>query len=114
MSKRSVSSTSIGLRSLWAKAVGLFAALGALAVAPPAFATTDVCYQGGPLLPNFKLNGNAALNGTDLIVNPSVGVQAGSIMYYPKFSASSDFHIELQVKISLPGNGGADGMSFVM
>ncbi len=96
------------------RTVAFLVAIAALAVAPPARALTDVCYEGGSLLPNFKLNGNAVLNGTDLVVTQSVMGQISSLAYYPKFSASTDFHIELQVEISMSVNGGADGMAFVM
>ena len=102
------------VHSLHASAFSLFAALVVLVFGRPAHAATDVCYEGGPLLPNFQLNGNAQLNGTDLIVTPSIGTQRSSIMYLPKFSATNDFHIEEQIKISMNGNGGADGMAFVM
>jgi len=88
--------------------------IGVLLAGRDARAATDVCYMGGALLPNFKLNSDATLNGTDLIVTPSSGTKVGSIMYLPKFSSASDIHVKLQVKISLSGNGGADGMAFVM
>jgi hypothetical protein len=91
-----------------------FSAIAAFALSHPAHALTDVCYEGGSLLPNFKLNGNAVLNGTDLIVTQSAMGQTSSITYYPKFSAGSDFHIELQIEISKNVYGGADGMAFVM
>jgi hypothetical protein len=75
---------------------------------------TDVCYEGGSLLPNFQLNGNAVLDGNDLIVTQSLMGQLSSIMYYPKLSTTNDFHIAFEIKISANVNGGADGMSFVM
>lgn len=79
-------------------------------------ARTDVCYQGGVNLPNFKLNGTAKLNGTDLLVTPDLNNQLGSAMYIPTFAATSDIHIQLKLQIttSAGGGGGADGMAFVM
>ena len=79
-----------------------------------AVAGTDVCYLGGSLLPNFRLNGDATLNGTDLIVTQSKTNQLSSVMYYPKFSTGSDLHLAFEIKISANVNGGADGMAFVM
>lgn len=77
-------------------------------------ARTDVCYQGGTLLPNFQLNGSALLNGTDLLVTNNQANQKASVMYRPPFAVTSDIHIEIQFRISQPVNGGADGMAFVM
>ncbi len=81
-----------------------------------AHARTDVCYQGGVNLPNFKLNGTAKLNGTTLLVTPDLNNQLGSAMFTPTFAANSDIHIQLQLQIttSAGGGGGADGMAFVM
>ena len=79
-----------------------------------AHARTDLCYQGGALLPNFQLNGSAQLNGTDLLVTNNSANQSASIMYIPTFAATSDIHIQMQPKISQAVGGGADGMAFVM
>lgn len=112
------------MRTRWQKARGTAARrlrvcavsslLAATAFAGEARAATDACYEGGDLLPNFKLNGNAELNGTDVIVTQALGNQRASVMYYPTFSTASDLHIAMQIKISMNGNGGADGMAFVM
>lgn len=75
---------------------------------------TDVCYQGGALLPNFQLNGSALLNGTDLLVTNNMANQNASIMYIPRFASTADLHVQLQLRISQPNAGGADGMAFVM
>ncbi len=85
---------------------------GTARAAPPT--GTDVCYLGGSLLPNFQLNGNAILNGTDLIVTQSKASQLSSVMYYPRLSTNTDLHIAFQIKISANVGGGADGMAFVM
>lgn len=77
-------------------------------------ARTDVCYQGGLNLPNFKLNGSATLNGTDLLVTPNEGNKLGSAMFVPTFAATSDIHIQLKLQITTTVGGGADGMAFVM
>ena len=90
------------------------AALAGLLLGGNAEARTDVCYLGGPQLPNFKLNGSAALDGVDLVVNEALNDQRASIIYIPKFSASSDLHVKMQLKISQPTGSGADGMSFFM
>ncbi len=95
-----------GLRNLVAGA--------ALLMAAPTHAA-DVCYQGGPLLPNFQLNGNATLDGTALVVTQASSTQNGSISYLPKFSTGGDIHILMKVLITTPaGNQGADGLAFVM
>jgi hypothetical protein len=101
-------------RTSRARQAALLGALTMFTLGRTTRADTDVCYSGGTLLPNFQLNGNAELNGTDLIVTPSATQQRSSVMYNPKFSAASDFHIELQIKISHNSSGGADGMAFVM
>jgi hypothetical protein len=75
---------------------------------------TDVCYNGGPLLAGFQLNGDALLDGKDLILTRSVGDQRSSVMYIPLFSASKDFHIQLAVIITQISSGGADGIAFLM
>lgn len=77
-------------------------------------ARTDICYQGGLNLPNFKLNGAAKLNGTDLLVTPDLATQLGSAMFAPTFAATSDIHIQLQLQITTTVGGGGDGMAFVM
>ncbi len=77
-------------------------------------ARTDVCYQGGLNLPNFKLNGSATLNGTDLLVTPNEGNKLGSAMFVPTFAATSDIHIQLKLQITTTVGGGADGIAFVM
>lgn len=89
-------------------------ALAALLMGGTAWARTDVCYQGGLNLPNFKLNGSALLNGTDLLVTPDQGNQIASAMYIPTFAATSDVHIQLKLQITTTVTEGADGMTFVM
>ncbi|MGC4069407.1 MAG: L-type lectin-domain containing protein [Polyangiaceae bacterium] len=89
-------------------------ALLTLALAQSAWARVDVCYAGGQFLPNFTLNGNATLNGTDILVTSATGNLRGSVMYDTPLSTAGDIHIRFVVKISLSGNGGADGMAFVM
>ena len=89
-------------------------ALAALLFSGTAWARTDVCYQGGLNLPNFKLNGSALLNGTDLLVTPDQGNQIASAMYIPTFAATSDVHIQLKLQITTTVTEGADGMTFVM
>ncbi len=84
--------------------------LGALT----ANAAVDVCYFGGPNLPNFKLNGHARLDGVDLIVTDPVGNQGSSLAYNAPLSTSGNISIQMKVKISANGNGGADGITFVM
>jgi Legume lectin domain len=79
-----------------------------------AFARVDVCYAGGQFLPNFTLNGNGFLNGTDILVTQASGNQRTSVMYDTPLSTSGDIHIRFVVRISQSGNGGADGMAFVM
>lgn len=73
-------------------------------------ARTDVCYQGGLNLPNFKLNGSATLNGTDLLVTPNEGNKLGSAMFVPTFAATSDIHIQLKLQITTTVGGGADAI----
>jgi hypothetical protein len=85
-----------------------------LTLAQAAEARTDVCYFGGANLPNFKLNGNGQLNGTDILVTKAVGNQDTSVFYNTPFSTAGNLHIHMQIKISQNGNGGADGMAFVM
>lgn len=93
----------------------LGAASAALALLSPApAAAVEVCYLGGPLLPGFQLNGDAVLDGIDLVVTQSIGNQRSSVMYVPKFSATRDFHVELDVIITQFNSGGADGIAFVM
>ena len=100
----------------WSALLAPLALAAASLVASPVHARTDVCYQGGVNLPNFKLNGTAKLNGTDLLVTPDLNNQLGSAMFIPTFAATSDIHIQLQLQIttSAGGGGGADGMAFVM
>ena len=87
----------------------------ATASASPTIDRTDICYEGGPLLPNFTLNGSATLDGHDLVVTKAVFNQAGSIFYNAKLASSGDIHVALEMKITTPlGNQGADGMTFVM
>lgn len=85
-----------------------------MAISPPAEARTDICYQGGIILPNWQLNGNAQLNGTDLLITPNTGTQRASAMFVPTFNSKSDIHIQMNVKITTTATGGADGMAFVM
>ena len=92
----------------------ILATLLASGAASAAGTRTDVCYQGGALLPNFQLNGSALLNGTDLLVTNNMGYQNASIMYLPQFASTADLHVQLQLRISQPNSGGADGMAFVM
>lgn len=98
-------------RTSWLAA--LLASIGLLASAP-AQARTDVCYQGGVNLPNFKLNGSALLDGVDLLVTPDLGTQLASAMFIPPFAATSDIHIQIKLKITTNTGAGADGMTFVM
>jgi len=86
----------------------------AASFAPGTATSQDICYQGGPLLPNFTLNGNATLNGADLLVTRSSGNQKSSLMYNAPLASSGDVHVQMQLKISANGGGGADGMAFVM
>ena len=87
---------------------------GGIARAAPALIPADVCYEGGSLLPNFQLNGNAMVGGSDLIVTQSKTNQLSSLMYYPKLSTAGDLYIAFQINISSSVNGGGDGMAFVM
>jgi uncharacterized protein (TIGR03382 family) len=75
---------------------------------------TDICYQGGALLPNFALNGNATLNGTDLLVTQDSGALNSSTFYEAPLSSSADIHVQMELKITTDVGGGADGMAFVM
>ena len=86
----------------------------ALLVVRDAAARTDICYEGGPLLPNFQLNGSATLNGTDLLITPDQSNQNGSLFYFAPLSSSGDIHVQLQLKITTTKPNGADGMAFVM
>jgi MYXO-CTERM domain-containing protein len=97
-----------------AMAATLLAALLTCGAAGAAGSRTDVCYQGGALLPNFQLNGSALLNGTDLVVTNNMSAQNASIMYLPRFASTADLHVQLQLRISQVNAGGADGMAFVM
>jgi hypothetical protein len=94
----------------------LLAAAAALAADPrPALAASDVCYKGGPTLANFKLNGDAFLDGSSIVITPDAGNKAGSAMYQTKFSTATDFHLKLVLKISTTSSiQPADGMAFVM
>jgi hypothetical protein len=74
----------------------------------------DVCYSGGPLLPNFRLNGDGFLDGTSLVVTESIGNQGSSIGYNTPLDTSGDIRIKMRLRISESGGGGADGMAFVM
>lgn len=86
-----------------------------LSLPMPAFARGGVCYSGGQFLPNFTLNGDGTLNGTDILVTKSTGWARSSVMYDTPLSTAKDFHIEFVVKISLnTKEGGADGMAFIM
>jgi hypothetical protein len=95
-----------------------FTALGAaalLAWPAAARAASDVCYQGGPTLANFHLNGTATLGGTSIVLTQDTGNQGGSAMYETKFSSANDFHVNMYVKISTASSSTpADGMAFVM
>lgn len=87
----------------------------ALAWPAPASAASDVCYQGGNTLANFKLNGTATLGGSSIILTQDTGNQGGSAMYQTKFNSSSDFHVNMYVKISTTSSTQpADGMTFIM
>ena len=88
--------------------------LAVMTAALSANAAVDVCYFGGPNLPNFKLNGNARLDGTSLVVTDAVGNQGSSLSYNAPLSTSGNISIQMKVKISANGNGGADGITFVM
>ncbi len=78
-------------------------------------AASDVCYQGGSSLANFKLNGTATLGGTSIVLTQDTGNQGGSAMYETKFSSSNDFHVNMYVKISTTSSATpADGMTFIM
>jgi hypothetical protein len=95
----------------------LFVALGAASLLWPvaARAASDVCYQGGPTLANFQLNGTASLGGSSIVLTQDTGNQGGSAMYETKFSSSNDFHVNMYVKISTASSTTpADGMAFVM
>lgn len=97
------------------RSASVFAALVFLSWSGAARAASDVCYRGGSNLANFKLNGTASLNGSSIVITPDVSVQSGSAMYQTKFSATSDFHIKMHVRIStLSSVVPADGMAFVM
>ena len=100
-------------RRAWSFLLGAAGAAAALLTPAPA-AAVDVCYLGGPLLPGFQINGDAVLDGIDLVVTQSIGDQRSSVMYVPKFSATKDFHVELDVVITQFNSGGADGIAFVM
>ena len=78
-----------------ATAATLLAALLTCGAAGAAGSRTDVCYQGGALLPNFQLNGSALLNGTDLLVTNNMSYQNASIMYIPRFASTADLHVQL-------------------
>lgn len=78
---------------------------------------TDICYQGGAILPNFQLNGTAMLDGVSLLVTPNDFTKNASIMYIPKFPVTGEVHVRLTVNITTTDIGplaGADGMAFVM
>lgn len=90
------------------------AALSSPALAVPS-GHSDVCYNGGPTLVNFQLNENAALNGQSIVITQDTGNQRGSVMYRTPFSATDDFHIKMEVKITTDTSyTPADGMTFVM
>ena len=105
-----------GRHSALASTVWLTTALGvALAWPAAAKAASDVCYQGGPTLANFKLNGTATLGGTSIVLTQDSGNQGGSAMYETKFNSASDFHVNMYVKISTTSSPQpADGMAFIM
>lgn len=98
-------------RAFWAFLVAI--GLG-LSGAKRAQAANDVCYRGGPVLANFKLNGTATLTDESIVITKNQGNQGGSAMYQSKFSTAQNFHIQMKVKISPGSAQPADGMAFIM
>ncbi len=94
---------------------GIFLAgfIAVLLIAAQAQAT-DSCYIGGPLLPNYTLNGSATLNGEYILVTPDRGAQNASVFFNPSFSTSGDLHVKLVFQITTTVTSGADGVAFVM
>jgi len=88
-----------------------------LAVAFSSFAAharTDSCYRGGPLLPNYTLEGNATLNGMNISVTADLPNQNAAVMFNPKFSTAADIHLKLVFRITTTTSAGADGWAFVL
>lgn len=112
--RRGTMNTGGGLAQTGRRVLAMLTLIAMTLVHVSAQARVDVCYSGGPLLPNFKLNGNGTLDGSSLVVTRSVGNQGSSISYNTPLSTSSDVHIKMRIRISENGNGGADGMAFVM
>lgn len=88
--------------------------LAATLASSGAWARTDTCYLGGPLLPNYTINGNGTLSGTDILVTPDLQNQLASVIFNPTFSTLGDLHVKMVVKITTTTGTGADGMAFVM
>ncbi len=98
----------------WRGMIMATAAVLLLLIPQIAQARVDVCYSGGPLLPNFKLNGNAQLDGSNLIVTRASSNQRSSLAYNSPLSTSGDVSIKMKIRIWDNKSGGADGMAFVM
>ncbi|HVR60899.1 MAG TPA: L-type lectin-domain containing protein [Polyangia bacterium] len=83
--------------------------------APAARAANDVCYNGGPTLASFKVNGGAHLDGTSAILTDNAANQNGSVMYQTPLGSTSDFHVKASVRITTgAGAMPADGMAFLL
>lgn len=102
-----------GASQLLKTTLALCLTLACLFIGSPASAAVDVCYSGGKYLPNFTINGDGYLNGSDILVTRNTGGQRTSVMYNTPLSTSGDIHIKYVINISA-GADGADGMAFVM
>ncbi|MBI5545477.1 MAG: hypothetical protein HY901_16445, partial [Deltaproteobacteria bacterium] len=91
---------------------------GTIALAGPCPSITgaraDTCYPGGPLPPNYTLNGDATFSGTHLVITPDLQDQNASVMLNPVFSTAGDLHVKLVLRITTSTGAGADGMALVL
>ncbi|MFL5358934.1 L-type lectin-domain containing protein, partial [Archangium sp.] len=102
------------MRQFSCSRLSVLAASAAMLFTAASAHATDSCYFGGPLLPNYTLNGSATMDGKNILVTPNQGRLNSSVFFNPAFSTSGDLHIKMAVQITTTSTSGADGVAFVM
>lgn len=62
----------------------------------------------------IQRNGSAYIASGHLVLTPASGNQAGSAYYQTKQSLSNGFSTTFRARFTNPGNGGADGIAFIV
>jgi hypothetical protein len=56
---------------------------------------TGTCYFGGPLPPEYTLNGDAIVHDEYILVTPNSRDQKSSVFFNRPYATSGDLHIKL-------------------